>query len=258
MASIDTSTPHSARIYDYYLGGKDNYEVDREAANRVAEVVPTIKYAARVNRDFMSRATMYLARQAGVRQFLDIGTGIPTPPNLHQTAQEVEPSARVVYVDNDPLVLAHARALMVGTQQGRTAYIDADVRDPAAILDSPELRDTLDTTEPVAVSLIALLHFIGDAHAPHEIVDTLLGAFPAGSYLVMSHGTGDFDPEGTAAASKVYGNGSIELRLRDREEFGRFFEGLELVEPGITVPHRWNAGVEPPRPTTARSTCTRR
>jgi SAM-dependent methyltransferase len=246
VAELDTSKPHSARMYDYYLGGKDNYETDREAANAVAAVFPTVKQVARVNRDFMTRVTMYLATKAGVRQFLDIGTGIPTAPNLHQTAQEVDPATRVVYIDNDPLVLAHARALMTGTNEGRTAYIDADVRDPEAILHSPRLRETLDLTQPVALSLIAIMHFIADDYRPHDIIATLLDALAPGSYLAMTHAARDFDPDGVANAAAIYQQRGISTTARSRQEFTRFFAGLDLVEPGITVPHRWQAGIEPP------------
>ena len=220
--------------------------MDREAANVVVEVFPTIKQTARINRDFMTRATMYLAANAGVRQFLDIGTGIPTAPNLRQTAQEVDPTARIAYVDNDPLVLAHARALMASTPQGRAAYLDADMRDPGAILDSPAPRDTLDLSKPVALSLLAIMHFIPNDFRPHHIVATLLGALAPGSYLVMTHAADDFAPEDAARIGGAYRQRGIDVQARTREEFARFFTGLDLVEPGITVPHRWHAGIEPP------------
>ncbi|MQY23005.1 SAM-dependent methyltransferase [Nocardia macrotermitis] len=255
--SIDlrTDVPHPARMYNYFLGGKDNYAADREAAAWVEEDFPAVRIAARANRDFMERATRYLAAEQGVRQFLDVGTGIPAVPNLHQVAQEVAPEARVVYVDNDPLVLAHARALLVGVPgpRGRghsTAYVQADVSDPAAILTAPELTSTLDLSQPVAVSLMALLHFVpGDVH---EIVRTLMAPLAPGSYLALSHVTTDFDcgpddPDGMGRAVDVYTSRGIAVTPRTRAEVGWFFEGLELLEPGVEVVHRWrNERVEDP------------
>lgn len=248
---IDTTKAHSARMYDYYLGGKDNFQCDRDAVGQVEQAFPTIKLCARVNRAFMHRATRYLAAEQGVRQFLDIGTGIPTEPNLHQIAQDIAPEARVVYADNDPLVLAHARALLVSTPPGRTAYVQADAGDPAAILTAPELLETLDLTQPVAVSLMALLHFVpGDAYT---IVEALTAALAPGSYLAISHVTTDFDdgpddPEGMSRLVRVYHDRGIPLRPRSRAEVARFFDGLELLEPGVEVVHRWRStGIENPR-----------
>lgn len=239
--------PHSARLYDYFLGGKDNYEVDRIAAEEVRKIWPTIDVAARKNRGFMHTAARYLAYEKGVRQFLDIGTGIPTEPNLHQVVQDVAPESRVVYVDNDPIVLAHARALMHGTREGRTGYVDADVRRPQAILEAPELAKTLDMSKPIALSLIALLHFVTDDSEPYAIVKTLTDALAPGSFLVMSHVTADFDPRAVAKAVEIYNNSGVPAQARSKAEFARFFDGLELVEPGIVVPHRWhNNGVTPP------------
>ncbi|WP_218019937.1 SAM-dependent methyltransferase [Nocardia salmonicida] len=200
--SIDlrTDVAHSARMYDYFLGGKDSYEVDRIAAEQALQQFPSVRLTARTNRDFMRHATGYLVEQ-GIRQFLDIGTGIPTSPNLHEVAQAHAPESRVVYVDNDPLVLAHARALLVSAPEGSTAYVQADAADPAAILASPELTETLDLSKPVAVSLMALLHFVpGDVY---DIVNTLMAPLAPGSYLAMSHVTTDFDdgdadPDGMA------------------------------------------------------------
>jgi SAM-dependent methyltransferase len=237
--AVDPVQPTAARIYDYFLGGRDNYEVDRQAAAQVEAVFPSVGLMARTNRDFMHRATRWLAREAGIRQFLDIGVGIPTEPNLHQIAQEIAPDARVVYVDNDPVVLAHARALMGGTEQGRTAYIEADVTIPAMILDAPELRETLDLSRPVALSMIALFHFIPDDRAPYRIVSTLLDALAPGSYLVMSHATADFDPQAVSKAVRIYRAGDVTPQVRSRNEFEKFFRGLELVEPGVIPPHRW-------------------
>ncbi|NUP42666.1 MAG: SAM-dependent methyltransferase [Streptomyces sp.] len=236
---IDTTKPHSARMYDYYLGGKDHYRVDEEAARKVMEVYPGIIPCARSNRAFMHRATRWLASEAGIRQFLDIGTAIPTEPNLHQVAQSIAPDARVVYADNDPIVLAYAQALLHGTAEGRTAYIEADVREPESILGSPELLETLDLSEPVALSINATLHFIPDKYGTYEIVERLMDALPSGSYLEISHSSPDFDQASVDAAVAIYRKGGIEAQLRTKSEIEKFFSGLELVEPGIVPPHRW-------------------
>nr|WP_040748473.1 SAM-dependent methyltransferase [Nocardia transvalensis] len=241
---IDFDTAHTARVYDYYLGGKDHFEADRAAGERAELVHPHVRTSALENRRFMLRAAAYLAGQ-GVTQFLDIGTGIPTEPNLHQAVQEVQPTARVVYVDNDRMVLTHARALMTGTDEGRTTYVHADVRKPETILTAPELLETLDLSRPVAVSLIAIAHFLDDAQNPFEIVARLIDAVPAGSYLVMSHATADFGPE-MAEVARVYRESGMPAQVRSRDEFARFFTGLDLIAPGITTPHRWNPAIEPP------------
>nr|WP_243407717.1 SAM-dependent methyltransferase [Frankia canadensis] len=230
---------HSARMYDYLLGGKENFPADREAAERALAGFPHLRITARENRAFMHRAVRYLAEQAGIRQFLDIGTGIPTSQNLHEVAQAVSPEARVVYTDNDPIVLAHARALLTGSPSGRTAYLDADLHDVEAILTSAELRDTLDLSEPVALSVIAILHFFPDDQDPFGIVRALLDALPAGSYLTLTHATADFDPAADRQAAQAYRDRGIPMQLRRREEIARFFDGLELVDPGIQATHRW-------------------
>ncbi len=241
--ALRTDVPHSARMYDYLLGGKDNYQADRDAAEAVLREFPKAELTARTNREFMRETTRFLAGQ-GVRQFLDIGTGIPTAPNLHQIAQEVTPQARVVYVDNDPIVLTHARALLVSTtEEGRTTYVVGDASDPAAILADPNLTETLDLTEPVAVSLIALLHFVpGDVY---RIVKELMAPLVPGSYLAISHVTTDFDdgeddPDGMARLIRVYNSNGILLQPRSRGEVARFFEGLELLAPGVEMIHRWH------------------
>jgi hypothetical protein len=234
---IDTSKPHSARMYDYYLGGKDNYPVDWEAAEKVKSHFPAIGEGARANRDFMHRSSRLLAEQ-GIRQFLDIGTGIPTEPNLHQVVQAITPSARVVYADNDPIVLRHAEALLHSTPQGRTAYIQADVREPGKIIAAA--KETLDFEQPIALSLMALLHFVADEDDPYQIVDELLKPLVPGSYLALSHTTGDFDPETWERVAEVYRNGGTPAQVRSRSEFSRFFEGLELVDPGIEIAQRWH------------------
>ncbi|WP_330180825.1 SAM-dependent methyltransferase [Nocardia sp. NBC_01503] len=229
--------PHTSRIYDYFLGGKDNYEIDRKAAQEILQAWPHIRQAARINRQFMHRSTRFLA-EAGIRQFLDIGTGIPTEPNLHQVAQRTVPDARVVYVDNDPLVLAHARALMtMGSGVGATTYIHGDVTDPAAILRAPELTGLLDLNEPVGLSMIALLHFVESDI--NKIVSTFLDALAPGSYLVICTITADFAPEQVAAAQDVYRVRKLPAQVRTHEEVTSWFADLDLVEPGIVPPHRW-------------------
>ncbi|MGW4322950.1 SAM-dependent methyltransferase [Streptomyces sp. NPDC004684] len=243
---IDTSKPHPARMYDWYLGGKDNYPVDEEMGRRMVAINPRVPIVARANRAFMHRATRHLAGR-GVRQFLDIGTGIPTEPNLHQVAQEVAPDARVVYCDNDPIVLAHAEALLRGTPEGVTEYLQADVRDPAVILE--RAREVLDFSRPVALSLIALLHFVPDEEGVHELVRRLLSELPSGSYLMMTHATADFTPEEESArATEMLKAAGVTLVLRSRAEFARFFDGLELVEPGVEVLHRWHPELGEPVP----------
>jgi hypothetical protein len=229
--------PHSARIYDWFLGGKDNFAADRAAGDQIERAMPSVRLLARENRAFMTRAVRYLAAEEGVRQFLDLGTGIPTSPNLHEVAQRIAPDTRVVYADNDPIVLAHARALLIGSPEGRTAYLDADLLEPEQILAAPELTETLDLTRPVALCLVAVLHFIrGDA--PFDIVRTLLAALPAGSFLVISHGTNDLNPASREASDEMRQTG-VQLQPRNRDEIERFFDGLTLVDPGIQVIHRW-------------------
>ncbi|MQY23291.1 SAM-dependent methyltransferase [Nocardia macrotermitis] len=235
---LQKDQPHTARMYDYYLGGKDHYRADREAAEKVVGIWPGVRVAARQNRAFIHRVTRYLAN-AGVRQFLDIGTGIPTEPNLHQVAQQVAPDARIVYADNDPLVLVHARALMVSSPEGRTNYVSADVTTPEQILESPGLHDTLDLTRPIALSLNALLHFIPDDRDPHGIVDTLMDRLAPGSYLVMTHVTPDFDPTSIGTVVDIYRHSGLPCQVRSKAEFARFFERFELIDPGVEVPHRW-------------------
>jgi hypothetical protein len=242
---IDTSRPHPARMYDWYLGGKDNYPVDEAMGRQMLALDPRVPVMARVNRAFMHRATRWLAQQ-GVRQFLDIGTGIPTEPNLHQIAQRIAPDARVVYCDNDPIVLAHAAALLRGTPQGVTEYLMADVRDPATILDAA--GKLLDLDRPVALSLVALLHFISDADGAHELVERFLTGLPSGSYLMMTHATADFTPEESAAATEKLKAAGVTLALRSREQFARFFTGLDLVEPGVEVVHKWHPELGEPVP----------
>ncbi|MFC9927697.1 SAM-dependent methyltransferase [Streptomyces sp. NPDC127190] len=235
---IDTSKPHSARMYDWFLDGKDHYPVDTEAAEQVLAFYPGAKDTAWANREFMHRAARFVARQ-GVDQFLDVGTGIPTEPNLHQVVQSVVPAARVVYADNDPIVLRHAEALLQGTPEGRTAYVHADVREPEQIV--AFAREHLDLTRPVGLSLVALLPFVTDEHDPWGVVRTLLDPLPSGSYLMLSHGGSDlFDPEVWERIDAVYRSGGTPVRLRSHAEVLRFFDGLELCEPGVVPATDWH------------------
>ena len=230
---------HSARMYDYYLGGHTNFLADREAVGKVLSVFPSVMVAARANRAFMHRSTRFLAHR-GLRQFLDIGTGIPNSPNLHEVAQSVAPDARVVYVDNDPIVLAHAKALLRSHEAGHTGYIEADLADPASILSAPTLLETLDLSRPVALSLNAVLNFIPDERGAYSIVQRLKGALAPGSALVISHGTRDFDPVVVQkGVVDVYQAAGTPVQARDRDEVARFFDGWDLVDPGITATYRW-------------------
>jgi hypothetical protein len=240
VPEIDTSRPHSARIYDYFLGGKNHFAADRETAKRVLETSPDIRTAMRENRAFLGRAVRYLAAEAGIRQFLDIGAGLPASNSVHEVAQSVAPSSRVVYVDNDPLVMAHARALLRGSPEGRTGYIHADLHDPEAILSDPVTREVLDFSEPIALVLAAVLHFIPDEDNPARILATLLDALPSGSYLVASHGTLEHTPPEAAVGARTYSRSGIRLALRDSDVFARLaFSGLDLVPPGVVLVSDW-------------------
>jgi SAM-dependent methyltransferase len=239
--------PHAARIYDYLLGGKTNYPADRQAAEQVLAAYPAGRITAEQNRAFLHRAVRYLTGEAGIDQFLDIGTGIPTSPNLHEVAQQINPTASVLYADNDPIVLAHARALLVGRYEGRTAYLEADLRDPVKILTSPVLAATLDLSRPVALSLVAVLHFVPDKANPAALVAELVEVLAPGSYLVISHGTSDLAPEEAERGTTAYQRTGIPLRLRSREEVEALIPaGMDIVEPGTVALHRWrpDAGSE--------------
>ena len=257
-AEIDlrTDLPHPARIYDYLLGGKDNFAADRAAAEEALRANPDGRISCQENRAFLQRAVHYLAAEAGIRQFLDIGAGLPTSRNVHEVAQAVAPDARIVYVDNDPIVLAHARALLTSTPAGKAAYVDADLRDLDRILNAPQLRDSLDLNQPVALLLIAIMHFIPDQDGPYEIVKALLDALPAGSYLAMSHLSGDFDPQAWDGVAKVYAERGMVMRVRSKAEIERFFDGLDLVEPGVRPSARWRpAGGQVSPPSDAAVAC---
>jgi S-adenosyl methyltransferase len=239
VPDLRIDVPHSARIYDYLLGGKDNFQADRDAAAGITVDWPNLPKSMRANRDFMRRVGRYLAAKLGYRQFLDIGTGLPTAPNLHQVVQAVAPEARIVYVDNDPIVLTHARALLTSTREGKTAYIDADLRDPAAIVDSAEARSTLDFSKPIALSLIAILQFITDDKDAQQIVRDLLDVLPSGSALALSTVTGESAPEEVAAGVAAYNANGIPTRARSKTEVEALFTGLDLVEPGVVLVNHW-------------------
>jgi S-adenosyl methyltransferase len=241
---IDTTVPTTARMYDFWLGGHDNFAADRTAALAVSEAAPEAPLLARENRKFLRRVVRYLAAEAGIVQFLDIGTGLPTQGNVHQVAQAVNPDARVVYVDNDPMVLAHSRALKTG---GNTVVIEADLRQPQVILDHPGTRALIDFTRPLAVLLVAVLHFVGDDDRPHSTVRTICDALPPGSYLVLSHVTGDIRPEVAAKSETEYKKVTPGATLRTQEEILRFFSGLDLLDPGLVQVPRWRPDEpEPP------------
>lgn len=251
-AQVDVSRPHPARVYDYYLGGKTNFAADRELAEKTLAVMPAARTAARENRAFLGRAVRFLAGEAGVRQFLDVGVGLPAAHNVHEVAQAAAPASRVVYVDNDPLVITHARALLTSTGEGRTAYVHADLRDPAAILSAPAVRGVLDLSQPAALLLAAVLHFVPDEDQPAEAVAALLGALAPGSYLVASHATHEHDPAGSSAGQDAYRSYGVKACARDSADFARLaFPGLELVPPGVVLVSEWRPGGPAPRPAPA-------
>jgi len=236
---VDVRKAYPARRYDYWLGGKDNFAADRRSGDAVEEVVPTIRLSIIENRRFLQRAVRFLV-EAGIGQFLDIGSGMPTDANTHEVAQAITPQSRVVYVDNDPIVVSHARALLRSSPQGRTEYVEADLRAPQDILQSPQLRATLDMGRPVGLLLLAVLHFVPDHDDPYGLVAQLAAAMPPGSYLVMSHGTYDpLPPEMIARCEEVNAVIDAPWRPRSREEFARFFDGMELVDPGIVSIGSW-------------------
>ena len=235
---IDTSRPHPARTYDYFLGGKNNFAADREVADKVLAGWPAIRVGVRENRKFLARVVRYLAGEAGVRQFLDIGTGLPTADNTHDVAQRAAPESRIVYVDHDPLVISHARALLTSSAEGKTDYIQADLRDWATI--SAGAQRTLDFSRPVAVILIAVLHFILDAEDPHEVISRMMADLAPGSYLVIAHAASDIEAEKAAAMARSYNaSSSLTITPRDHATVSRFFDGLELTGPGLLPLAQW-------------------
>lgn len=237
-AEIDTSVAHNARVWNYWLGGKDHYAADRGVGDRVREMFPNIVRVAQADRAFLNRVVRFLAGGVGIRQFLDIGTGLPTADNTHEVAQRVAPESRIVYVDNDPIVLAHARARLTSTGPGATDYIHADVRAPGEILRAA--ADTLDFSQPIAVMLLGILNFVPDADEPGTIVDRLLDAVPSGSYLVITHPTLELGGEANAEAMRFWNeNATPAITTRTRQEFAGFLERVELLEPGIVSCARW-------------------
>jgi len=245
-ARVDTRLPHSARVYDFWLGGKDNFAADRDAAEEAIAANPGIVADVRANRAFLTRSVRYLASECGISQFLDIGTGLPAASNTHEVAQAADPAARVVYVDNDPVVLTHARALLTSGPAGRCDYVYADLRDQATILRAA--AGTLDLSRPVAVLLLLVLHLIPDADDPHLVVSSLLAAMPAGSYLVLAHPASDVRTGAVAEMTRRMNQrlSGIKATMRDQAAISRFFTGLELVEPGVVQPQQWRP--EPAQP----------
>jgi hypothetical protein len=238
LPTIDTTVPHSARFWDYLLGGKDNYAVDREVGDQVLLIDPDLRDAARADRGFLIRAVRYLVGKSGIRQLLDIGTGLPTVNNTHQVAQATAPECRIVYVDNDPLVLVHARALLASTPQGATEYLDADVRDPERILQAA--AGTLDFTRPVALMLLGIINYIPDTVEARAVVNRLLDALPSGSYLALSHPTAEIHGAAVEASMRRWNeSGAAPIRTRSHQELTRFFDGLELLPPGVVPCSLW-------------------
>ncbi|MCX4657834.1 SAM-dependent methyltransferase [Streptomyces sp. SID4919] len=235
-ARIDTTKPHSARFWNYFVGGKDNYEVDREIGDHIMEIFPGLVDVARTSRHFLGRSVRYLAGEQGIRQFLDIGTGLPTADNTHEVAQRVAPDARIVYVDNDPLVLTHARALLTSTDEGRTDYLDADLYAPATVLE--DASETLDLSQPVALMILNTLGHVDDPVRARALVAELMSGLPSGSYLVISDCTAT--SPGMVAASDAYNSsGAVPYHVRPVDEIASYFDGLELVEPGIVPVTAW-------------------
>jgi S-adenosyl methyltransferase len=240
---FDTSVAHVARVYNYWLGGKDNFAADRAAGDQAIKAFPDIVLSARANRAFLARAVRFLAGEAGIRQFLDIGTGIPSANNTHEVAQSVAPEARIVYVDNDPVVLTHARALLTSDPAGATAYIDADLREPERILEGA--AGLLDFSRPVAVMLMAILQHLYEEDDPYRVVATLMDAVPSGSYLALSHPAKDIDAEAMAKMAESLNKMMAEkVTFRDRPAVARFFDGLDLVEPGMVQASKWRPATD--------------
>ena len=236
---VNINVPHSARIYDYWLGGKDNFAVDRAVGDAMIKAIPGMRYMAGENRKFVHRVARDLVAKEGITQFLDIGTGIPTRPNLHEVAQKLAADARVVYVDNDPIVLVHARALMISTPEGRSEYISADIRDPDSILHEKVLRETLDLTKPIGLTVIAILMLIADADDPWANVQALRDAMPSGSCLAITHPTADFAPDQVNEAVAAATGAGMTLVARQREAVERFFGDWEFLEPGLVPVSSW-------------------
>ena len=246
---IDTSVAHPARRYDYWLGGKDNFAADRESGDAIEKVYPHIRTSARQNRMFLQRAVRYLVEEAGIRQFIDVGTGLPAAGNTHEVAQGIAPQCRIVYVDNDPLVMVHARALLTGSLQGTTTYIEADLREPQAILTDETLTGTLDLAQPIAVLLVAVLHYLPDDAVAGAVVKTLVDAMAPSSYLVVSHATDDLMDADSVQALAAGGHvGKTDTTLRGKARVAAFFDGLAMVEPGLQIVSEWRPESDTNRP----------
>jgi O-methyltransferase involved in polyketide biosynthesis len=241
-SKLDTSVAHTARIWNYWLEGKDNYPADRKVGDQIRAFLPGIVTSARADRAFLGRVVRYLVEEAGIRQFLDIGTGLPTAGNTHEVAQAIAPECRIVYVDNDPLVLVHARALLIGTPEGATDYIEADARDTDKILLAA--AKTLDFSQPIAIMLLGVLNFIGDTDQAQKIVNSLTNAVPSGSFLALAHPTKEINPEASEEAAQFWNkNAKPPITLRSRQELADFFDGLELLEPGVVSCSRWRPDI---------------
>ncbi|WP_035795796.1 SAM-dependent methyltransferase [Kitasatospora mediocidica] len=243
-AEIDTTVAHSARVYDYWLGGKDNFPADRELAEQIIAAVPNMRAMARANRDFLAKAVTHLVVEGGIRQFLDIGTGIPTAGNTYEVAQTLAPECRVLYVDNDPIVLAHARAMISSHPAGRTSFVLGDLREPADILGHPALAKIIDLDQPVGLLLIAVLMLFKDAEDPWAMVRALVDALPSGSYVALTHPTADFAPEEVDIAVRAAAHAHVTLTPRERAEVARFLDGLDLVDPGVVPVLGWGEVAE--------------
>jgi SAM-dependent methyltransferase len=236
---IDTTVAHTARVYDYFLGGKDNFQADRGAAAKILRSNPGMRETCREQRDFLRRAVRYLTK-AGIRQFIDVGTGLPTQENTHEVAQAIAPETRVAYLDNDPIVLAHARVLMADRNHGRTIFLHADVREPERLLADRALRDLIDFDEPVAILIVGLLHFLPDEEDPASIIKILLDATVPGSYLAISQGTPDYAPQIGKSVQAAYQSSSMPCRVRTRDETMPLLSGVELVDPGLVLLAEWH------------------
>jgi O-methyltransferase involved in polyketide biosynthesis len=251
---LNTSVAHSARVWNYWLGGKDNFAADREVGDQILAYVPELVDSARADRMFLGRVVRYLVTEVGIRQFLDIGTGLPTADNTHEVAQAAAPQCHIVYVDNDPLVLVHARALLVSSPEGACDYVDADLHDPDTIL--RQAARTLDFTQPVAVMLLGSLNFVIDTEAAQAIVKHLVDAVPSGSYLVIAHPTTEVHGEAMTNAVRGWNEqGSAQMTLRTREELTRFFDGLDVLEPGVVSCSRWRPETGAPEPAEVPQFC---
>ena len=242
---VNTQVPHSARLWNYWLGGRDNFAVDRAAGDEIARQLPSIIDLAVADRAFLGRMVRHLVAERGIRQILDIGSGLPTADNTHQVAQAIAPDTRVVYVDNDPLVLVHARPLLTSTPEGATEYVEADLNDPAAVLAAA--RETLDFSRPVAVTLLGILHFLRDGDAARAVVAQLVAELAPGSYVAIAHGCHDINREAADSIQSYWNeHGTPKILYRSSAEIARFFDGLELLEPGVVSCNRWRPGPDVP------------